>query len=228
MKTRTSRFWLILGLAVAALVLSACKAHFITDLKADGSGTFSQEMGFTSDEASTMGLSSSEDFCSGVDTQTSELPPNTRVYKETRGEETWCIFESSFNSLAELQTIYDSMDVTTNQLSITNGTVTYDVNLDLTDSSNTTGAVEMKWIVTMPGSIRSNNADEVNGRTLTWNLMAGAGNHIQASSASTDYTIWIIVAVGLACLCGVAVVVIAVVVFFVLRKKKAAAGAPTT
>lgn len=227
MTTRKSRFWLVLVLSIAILLLSACKANFVTELKADGSGTFKQEMGFTPDEVSSMSLGGESDFCSGVDTQTSELPPNTTVTKEQRGEETWCVFASPFGSLTELKTIYGSMDIVINQLDISGSKVTYDITLDMSGDSGMMGPMEIKWIVTMPGSVQSHNADEVDGRTLTWNLETGAQNHIQATSSSSNNTWWIIGGIALVCLCFLGLVVIGVVVFLVLRKKKADSAVPT-
>ena len=64
MKNHKTRFLLIAFFIAATLLLSACKVNFITDIKSDGSGSYTQEIGFQGDETTAGGLSAGDaDFC---------------------------------------------------------------------------------------------------------------------------------------------------------------------
>ena len=90
------------GIAIfSVLLLSACQINMKTEIEKNGSGIYTQEIGFQGDEASMSGLSTGdEDFCMA---QMDSLPPNTTTRQETRNEdETWCVYETRFDSLNEL------------------------------------------------------------------------------------------------------------------------------
>jgi hypothetical protein len=231
MQNRKSKFLLIALLTVLALVLSACQVNFITSIKNDGSGVYTQEIGFQGDEASMAGMDpTAPEFCSS---QNQELPPGTSIRQETRnGNETWCIFETAFATIEELKTIYATTDMTVNNISITDGTLTYDVSLDLsTDTSGTMTGANIFWSVTMPGTVIESNATEQDGSTLKWTLVAGQVNSIRAVSKTTSggldlsgNTLYYIIGGVCLCLCFIVVVVVAVVVIILLRRKKNAAN----
>jgi len=239
MKIHKSRFLLILLLTALALVLSACQINFITDIKDNGSGLYSQEIGFQGDEASMAGMTAGdESFCAG---QNSTNPPNTVVRQETRnGNETWCIYETAFETLDDLKSIYGLTDMTVNDVSTTDGKFTYDIALDMSSDSSATSAPtgsDVYWIVNMPGKITENNATEQSGNTLKWKLQVGQVNNIRAASETGGATLSgidfgsispYIYGGACLCMCGLALVVIAIVVFLVLRrnKKKAAESEP--
>jgi hypothetical protein len=231
MKTRKSRFLLIALLAVLALLLSACQVNFNTAIKNDGSGAYTQEIGFQGDEASMTGMdTTAADFCSS---QNQDLPPGTTIRQETRnGNETWCIFETAFATLEDLKTIYATTDTTINDISITDGKLTYDITLDLSgDTSSAPMGASIFWSVTMPGAVVETNATERDGNTLKWTLVAGQVNSIRAVSNTTSggldlsgNTLYYIIGGVCLCLCVIVLLVVAGVVFFLLRRKKNAAN----
>lgn len=227
MKTRKSRLLLIALLTVIALLLSACQVNFITDIKDNGSGVYTQEIGFQSDEASMAGLDTSdENFCTD---QNQDLPPGTSIRQETRnGDETWCIYETPFATLEELKAIYGATDTSINDISITDSQLTYDITLDLSSDSDTTTGMDIFWIVTMPGTVIENNATQQDGNTLTWTLTSGQANNIRAVSKTGGLNfggdmLWYIIGGVCLCLCFIVVLVVAGVIFFLSRRKKNAA-----
>ncbi len=240
METRKSQFLLIALLIASAFLLSACKVNFITDIKSDGSGTFTQELGFTQDEASMAGLNSEgsgEEFCTNANSQSggSELPPGTVVSQETRGDgEIWCIFKTPFTSLDNLRTVYAASDLQINQLSLTDGKVVYDVSLDMSGEGSNIPMGDLYWIVTMPGSVTNHNATEAKGNTLKWKLTMGQKNTMYAESNAGGFSLgggdalWYVVGgiVFLFLCCFVPLVIIGVV-FFLMRRKKVTAAVET-
>ena len=220
---------IILALFIfSALLLSACKVNFITDIQGNGSGTYTQEIGFQGDEASMAGLSEGgEDFCAK---QNEDLPPGTITRQETRNEnETWCVYETPFASLDDLKAIYSQADTRINDLSLADGTLTYDLSLDLSgdDSSAPMGA-DIFWVVTLPGKIIENNASEQSDNTLKWKMVGGEVNNLRAASEVGELNFglggtWIAYVLGggvFLCLCCFVPLVIATLAFFLIRRKK--------
>jgi hypothetical protein len=219
--------WLFLILAgVGMLLLSACKANFITDIQADGSGSFTEEFGMTQDEMDSYEITA-DDLCSSM-TEGSDIPVGASVNQETRGEETWCVIKIDFASLDDLNTLYNEMEVTVGDLRIVDGQAFYDVTIDLGGESSFTGFLESYWIVTMPGSISEHNADEKDGNTLTWSLTSGdpaLNAHAVSQTSGGGSTIWWVVGGAAACLCLLVIVAaVVVVIVLVVKKNKARAG----
>ncbi len=233
MKTRLTKRLLISISLLVILLLSACKVNFITDIENNGSGTYAQEIGFQGDEATMAGLSAGdENFCAK---QNEQLPPNTSIRQETRNEnETWCIYESSFESLESLKAIYGITDTRINDISLADGKLTYDISLDLSGDSSAPMGADISWIVTLPGKIIETNATQQEGNTLTWTLLGGQVNNIRAVSEvsgfnlSNNTILYIAGGTAFLCLCCFVPLVIAAVIFFVLRKKKDSAPEEST
>lgn len=228
MNRTSTRISLFLIAICTLFLLSSCKANMITSIKSDGSGLYSQEIGFTADEISSLSSMGSEtSICDSTKSDMSSMPANTVMREEVRGDETWCVFEASFSSLDELKSIYGSSDIVINDISLVDNNINYDVTLDMTggDFGSALSMLNMKWIVEMPGKVSNHNADEVDGSTLTWNLTTGDEINIHAeskngglSSFSSEY---LLIGIGLLCLCILILVIIAVVIFLVVRKNKA-------
>jgi hypothetical protein len=224
---------MLIALFVAsALLLSACKVNFFTDLKSDGSGTYTQEIGFEGDEAAMSDVSADDEaFC---DKEAKDMPPNTTTRKETRDEtETWCIYETEFKSLDDLKTIYSMTDTRINELSLVDGKLTYDISFDLSadaSSSDTPLATEVYWSVTLPGRIVENNATEQKNNTLKWRLIPGVVNNIRAVSEPGGLNLgggalWYVLGGGaFLCLCCFLPLVLAGGAFFLIRRKKSASA----
>lgn len=228
MKTR-KLFFLVL-IAALALLLSACKVNFITEIGSNGSGKYVQEIGFQGDEASMAGLSSAgENFCAD---QNQEIPPGTNIRQETRNEtETWCIYETQFASLDELKAIYGTTDTIVNDISLTNGKLTYDITLDLAGDSNAPMGAELTWSVVMPGSVVESNATLQDGNNLSWTLLGGTSNSIRAVSEVGWFSgnmLWYVLGGGAFLgFCCVGLLVVGGGVFFLVRRNKKATPAET-
>jgi hypothetical protein len=228
MQKNLSRILFFLIAISSILFLSGCKANIITRINPDGSGTFVEEIGFTAEEVSSLNSmgTSGTSFCSSTESEMSSMPANTVMSEETRGDETWCIFEAPFATLEELKSAYGSTDIVINDISLANGKIRYDIGLDMSTGdfgSTTYGLLDMKWIVEMPGKVSNHNADEINGSTLTWTLTPGENLNMVAESSTSSATIWwIIGGMAVLCLCLLVILAVGLVIFFVVRKNKKA------
>ncbi len=177
---KTKKIALLFLLALTALLLTACKINVITDIQSDGSGAYIQEFGMTTEDLSGLGMDA-ESFC---DEMGNDMPPGMSARQETRDKETWCIFETQFASLDELQKLYGETDTRINQIVIADGELIYDITLDTSGESNAVPGMGLNanWIVKMPGKVIESNATEQNGSTLTWKLQLGKENNIRAVS----------------------------------------------
>jgi hypothetical protein len=224
MKAHRSPVLSIVILITLAILLSACQVNFKTDIQKNGSGIYTQEIGFQGDESSMAGLSAGdEDFCSN---QNSELPPGTTTRQETRNtNETWCVYETPFASLEELKAIYGGTDTVINDISLKDGELTYDITLDLSTSTNVPSGAGVEWLVTLPGKIIENNATEQDGNTLKWVPVMGEVNNFHAVSNTGGTTfgggaLWYIIGGAALCLCLLVLLIIAGVIILLIRRNK--------
>jgi predicted small secreted protein len=215
---------------LTALLLTACKINVITDIQSDGSGAYIQEFGMTTEDLSGLGMDA-ESFC---DEMGNDMPPGMSARQETRDKETWCIFETKFASLDELQKLYGETDTRINQIVIADGELIYDVTLDMSGESNAVPGMGLNanWIVKMPGKVTESTATEQNGSTLTWKLALGKENNLRAVSkvggAGLDLGgdwVWYLLGSGVfLCLCCfVPLVIGGGAGFYFWRKKQTAA-----
>jgi uncharacterized protein YceK len=222
MKQKLSLIKFFLLAVTAALILSGCKANVITKINSDGSGNFKQEIGFTAEEMTTLSsLGSGSDFCATMGSENSVT--GASISQEKRGDETWCIFDTPFSTLDELNTLYSSADTSVNDISINNDNLHYEVTVNMSGTNATAGLLQTKWIVTMPGKVSNHNANEISGSTLTWDLTLGQDMNLIADSSTKgglNNTWTIVLVVGLLCLCLVVIMIIGVVIFLVVRKNK--------
>jgi hypothetical protein len=226
MRTKHMRIIILLLAGMGLLLLTACKANFITDIQTDGSGSFTEEFGMTQDEMDSYEITA-DDLCSSM-TEGSDIPAGASVTQETRGDETWCVIKIDFASLDDLNSLYNEMEVTVGDLRIVDGQAFYDVTIDLGGESAFTSFMESYWIVTMPGSISEHNADEKDGNTLRWNLISSdsaLNAHAVSRTSGGDNTIWWVVGGAAACLCLLVIVAaVVVVIVLVVKKNKAKTG----
>jgi hypothetical protein len=236
MKTRSLR--LFAWLAPAVLV-SACTFQFNTSVEQSGAGQFRTEVGFNQADQeglTTLGMSP-EQFCE--DMQTSEdLPVESPITVEERGDEVWCVVTVPFADLGELQQLYAGMQgVRVNELALTGDGFVYDVDVEFSETD--TGefgdvAVDLRWQVTMPGSITSHNAEEADGNTLTWNLALGQAANARATSefgqllpalpgtSGLGRTELILIGLFSLCCCGGLVAALGAGAFFLMRRNTTA------
>jgi hypothetical protein len=222
--TMRKRLSLVVCSLLVLVLLAGCTIEYRTAVEKDGSGQMSVAMGFTAQEAGDMAeLSggSATDLCQQMWAESSsEYPANAVTREEQRGDETYCVIEFTYANLQELRTDYETMGITVNRLEIVDERFYYDVSIDMGESESLGFAVNMTWIVTMPGSVGTHNATSVSGQTLTWNLVPGQVNSMRAESSLGSNWLWWVLG-GLGCLCLLVVVIGAVVgVVLYLRKKK--------
>lgn len=203
----------------ATLLLTACRVVVNTDVKADGSGELRTAVVFTAKEKEDFQQkpeNQGKGICDGIQ---NGVPANAKFVEEIRDGETYCTTERPFASLDELRNFYAGMNqVTVNTLKLEMGKFTLDVEVDLTDNDNG-GGLENEWNLTLPGGIGENNADRVNGQTLTWVVSPGEKVQLHAESmvgttAPPQDTsgIRIMIAIGLVLLALIAVLLILLLV----------------
>jgi hypothetical protein len=227
---KTKKFALLVLLSLAALLLTACKINVITDIKSDGTGAYIQEVGIVTSDLSDLGM----DVATFCDEMGKEMPAGMSARQETRDKETWCIFETQFYSLEELEKLYSETETRINQISMTEDEFIYDITLDMTGEENSLPGITLNanWIVKMPGRVIESNASEQSGNTLTWKLQIGQENNIRAVSklGGPDFGgdwLWYVLGGGaFLCLCCFVPLVIGGAGFYFWRKKKAAAPEP--
>ncbi len=227
---------LLLLLVLASLALSACTIQISTAFNPDGSGEWRTEMGISDEEAQLLTgsgtASSTEQFCNDMLTG-GELPEGVTDSFEEREDGDWCVFTRPFANLEELRALYiENGGVIINRLEIVDGSLFYDVTMDMGSSedfqsiSDMGVEINMTWALTLPGTITSHNATSVDGNTLTWNLTPGQDTTIVAQSVVAGgggFPAWIWVVV--CCLCLLVLAAGGAVIFFLMRKRKQDAGA---
>lgn len=175
---------LVMILVLAALALAGCKFDATTTIRPGGAGELRTEVGFSAEERQNMekqNPSAAQDFCN---TQASH-PGNVTITEEKRGSETWCITTNSFNNLDELRKLYmQKQGIEINRLEISGGTFYYDISIDTSSrDSNFSGFTAITWVLVLPDHPITQNADEIDGNTLTWHIAPLSGvRELQAES----------------------------------------------
>lgn len=237
----------ILWFAPLALVvlLSACTTTVDTNVGKDGSGSVATSIGMTPAELQSLSSlsASGENFCDSIQASNG-LPPQVTIHQEQRGDETWCVATQPFKDLDGLRSVYGELgNVQINELTLNDGRLVYDVVVDMTDMTTegidpsllNTVQLDFEWSLTVPGSVGQNNADQVNGQTLTWKLTPGKTAQLHAESnystlpsvvpqiagGSVHLPNWLVpVVIGLLCLDVIIVIVAAVVIFDIVRRRR--------
>ena len=235
----------LLFLSITILLISACSFQFSTVIESDGSGEFSIEMEFTEDDFALMGAVSGEELldqaggdsdalCGEMGSDLGDFPSGARVEYQEKDGGFVCKFFMPFSDLDELNQIYEDMDIDVNRLEIVDGNLEYDVAMDMAGSESDFdigfGLIEIGWSLTVPGTVGDNNATNVDGRTLTWEMDGGGVQRFEAESSKagslsflTDSSslVWLL-GFGLLCLCGLVLVGGGVGFYFYNKKKKEA------
>jgi hypothetical protein len=165
MKVRSLKICLLI---FGVFLLAGChKLEATTKIEPNGSGELKMGVGFSAEERANLEKQNpnQKDFCN-----TTQAPPNTTITEEQRGDETWCINITRFNDLAELRSLYEQRSgIKINQLEISDGKLTYDVDLDtLSEDSNFSALTEITWSLVLPGTPLTHNADDAVENTLIW------------------------------------------------------------
>jgi hypothetical protein len=226
---------------LAGLLLAACTFQVNTTIGTSGAGELRSEIGFTAADKDMLKTvaTSPDKFC--ADAQSGgDLPADSPVTVEERGDETWCVVTVPFANLDELRGTYEGMQgVTINSLTLTGTSFTYDVDIAFTgDQENQPGADQaiFRWQVTPPGTIVEHNADEADGNTLTWNL--GIGEKVTAHVVTTISPVqalggaggglpgWLIPSVVALCCCLLLLVAVVVIGVVVMRRRQGSGTLP--
>lgn len=230
-------------LVAMTLLLAACTVRTVTDVKANGSGSFTMEFGFTDAELTSMEqLGATSDSSAGIcnmgQSMGTDMPADIIFEEVKRGDTTWCTYTKSFNNLAEMKTYFEEnmTGMTVNRLEIADNKFYYDVNpgntSSMPDSSQLPITMKYEWILEVPGTVGANNATKVVGQTLTWDLTASnMPDRFTAESAlgggglfGLDQTTLIIIAVGVGCCVFAAIAILVVAVILISRRKKKTAA----
>lgn len=199
-----------IGIIVVGLVVGGCTVQVTTQVEPDGSGVLRTEIGFTESDLELLQSFESEfsqdEICQEIESDDQVLT----FRQELRDDGVWCVGERSFDDLDELQGIYEEMDSTVNELRVEGGTFYYDVEPDIGEEQQEDFGFTPRtvWELQAPGGVIDSNADEVDGRTLRWELELGERSRLTAQTrvGGISPTIWIALGLGALFLCGGAVV----------------------
>jgi hypothetical protein len=214
---------IIVVAALLALVTAACQieTNLTADIKADGSGTITVELGYDQEAASFIEQASgSQDPLAG---QPITNLPNAQVRQEDRGNMHFYIVSSEVDNVAtalnDLAQQEQGSAMQNLQVTVAPDSITVTGNAGGQDALSGGGEgipvdqisqyVRANVKITLPGKILQNNADSRDGNTLTWALpLTGAGIDIQASSNPSlaagggGFPLWAIIVIAAAVVLG--------------------------
>jgi len=180
------------ALFTLALLLSACTITSHTTVKDTGAGTLAYEIGLDKTDLQTLsGLGETpEQFCDSLNSE-GGLPQGSRIEKEQRGDTYYCIVTSPFTSLESLRNSYGTKGVTIHQMELVDGKFVYDLTINGAALISGDGSQfsnfqpTLNWQVTAPGTVGDNNADKVDGNTLTWVINTNGPQNIHVESTAS-------------------------------------------
>jgi hypothetical protein len=211
-----------------------------TTMNASGSGTVDAQISISKtavDWFQSMGMPAAavNSMCSGIVVDADQSITWKQEGQPSGG--TICTAQIPFADLDELKSLSANLFTggSFTRLEITGGRFYYDLEA-ITDYQSVAGPMAMitisaDWILKVPGELVSSNADEVNGRVLTWDLTkVHSGNHLQAESkigggglAGLDPAVTVVGILLLLGCCCVLVLIAAGAAFLILRRKNASA-----
>ena len=206
---------IIAMLLVTLVMLTGCvNINYEVDVNKNGSGEISYIYAFSKESLKSLQVSA-EDMVSSMKEQAEKSEYKTEVYeddeysvfkasKHVNNLETEFSFQEAFGE----DYVKENENNKENGIKITNNLfktkVSQNAEIDLTSMKDITSVVTMKYTVKLPVKIKSNNATEVNGKTLTWNLVGGEVNKIEFTASSINVLpvlVIIIVVIGAAVVC---------------------------
>lgn len=210
--------------------LSGCVLRFATEVRADGSGVLTTEIGFNPDDKALLAELADTpveelDVC-GQAASGEALPPGSRFEREERGPDTYCVAHVPFTSLDDLRQRYVAMNAEVHELSLEDDRFRYHVTLDLLQGEDASSldligvTPVVTWELTVPGRLVAHNADEVDGGRLVWQVSLGEPADFRAESDLGVGLPLAGIALGLA-VCGGLAVLLAVTGFILWRRSRA-------
>lgn len=229
----------VAGLLAMTLLTGCLDVTFHTRIDTDGSGTLTFDLTFSEQLTQLFGAFG-EEFTSEdlVEEGDLDVPPEfaDRIRITPRTDEVGVSVEIDFDDIDELNMLLADSSVDGPGSEAVVDRVEFEANDDRTRFSAVVGSTDVfdaddefamfggdltepnvSFSVELPGNIVDHNADEVDGRTATWDLVAAAGTTIFAESGpggATSSSLVLIIA-GI-----VALIVLALVVLLVVRSRR--------
>jgi hypothetical protein len=217
--------------AVASLEKSII-FRFTTTIQSDISGDIKIEAILSPDLVALLNSVSEtdygEEFCSTLESGLSLF--HYTLTTENNGVQ--CTAVESFENQKELENLmgYKGLGVDIQRLEVKDGRLYYSVRINMSEmESSPYFTVEIYWVLALPGKIGENNADTVNGNTLTWDLSGSPGwtsmtaeSSIGGGFLGMDSSTLAIVSVAMmsCCCCVILLLAAGAAVFLALRGKK--------
>ncbi len=181
--------------------------QFLTVVHEDSSAEFSAILKFSKtgiDEALKNADYPEDELCANA---TKDVESNFGTFEqENHGEAIWCTYSIRMDNLQGLRNhLEDEFAVDVRALQIEDNTFTLDLSWTRFPCTTTDPSkFGCEWSVEAPGKVGENNATDVSGRTLTWDLAAhGTPMRFTAESevGGFDPTVLIVVLVLTCCCC---------------------------
>jgi hypothetical protein len=124
----------------------------------------------------------------------------------------------------------EGLGVDVQRLEIKNGRLYYSVRMNMPEmASSPYFSTNFFWVLILPGNVGENNANSVDGKTLTWDLSKSSGwvqmtaeSSIGGGLIGVDASTLAVVSVAMmsCCCCVILLLAAGAAVFLMLRKKK--------
>jgi hypothetical protein len=200
--------------------------QFLTVVHEDGSAEFETILRFNPagiDEFLKKNDTAEDAICTEA---TKQIVKSFGTFTQVKhGDDIWCTYSIAMDNLLGLRNhLEDEYAVNVRTLEITDDTFTLDLSWTRFPCTTSDPAkFGCEWSVEAPGKVGDNNATQVNGRTLTWDLAAnGTPKRFTAESEVGGFdTTLLILAFVLMCGCCTVILLMGagIGVFFFLRKR---------
>lgn len=213
---------LVMALVLVLIALTGCvKVDYEVKVNKDGSGDISYVLGFTKKTLDSLQVTA-EDMTESMREQAEKSAYTVDTYEddEIAGFKAQKhIDDLSTNlSMEEAFGKENVKDQEENGINVKKGLFkteySQNAQIDLTNLSNLGDSIKIVYKVKLPAKAKENNATEVNGKELTWNLEAGKVNQIEFTATGINVLPIIIIVLV------VVVVIAAIVIIFVILKRK--------
>ena len=188
---------LIVSLLICLIMLTGCvNINYEVKINKDGSGEISYVYAFSKDALNSL-QTSADDMTSSMKEQAEGNDYNIEKYEDDEYEgfkatKTVSNLEEEF-SLQEAfgdEYVKETDEEADNGIKIDNNgfktIISQNGEIDLTAMKDIASMVKMKYTVVLPVDVKSHNATEANGRTLTWDLVGGEVNKIEYHAESIN------------------------------------------
>jgi hypothetical protein len=201
-----------------------------TAVRSDGSGTVKVEFVLSPDLVDYLdseGIPKNQ-FCNVLKASVSTEFQFTTANKNGGYQ---CIGTTSFQDLGELENLMEKNlgDNTVQRLEIEDKRFHYEalIYIDTSYLSSSDYAIEIFWMLVLPGTPGENNADTVSGRTLTWDLSNARGSTLLSAESALgggflgmdSSMLAIVMVLMMSCCCVILLIAAGIAAFLVIKKK---------